>query len=76
MWTRPAAANQYALRPVLTSLGARHVTAGRFVLDQHIDSTLGARLLTDASAQTGIAQSVEEFRAALRTAPASSLVTA
>ncbi|MFJ1758466.1 NADPH-dependent FMN reductase [Kitasatospora sp. NPDC088134] len=28
----------YALRPVLTSMGARHVTQGWFVLDRHIGS--------------------------------------
>ena len=27
----------YALRPVLVALGASHVTAGRFVLDTHLD---------------------------------------
>lgn len=58
----------YSLRPVLTSLGARHVTAGRFVLDQHIDHTSGGPLLSDETTAACVTQTADAFRLALRDA--------
>lgn len=56
----------YSLRPVLTSLGARHITPGRFVLDLHIDHRSGGPVLTDAEAAECIARTLDGFRLALR----------
>jgi FMN reductase len=39
----------YALRPVLTSLGADHVLPGRFVLDRHIEVGADGVRLDDAA---------------------------
>jgi FMN reductase len=36
----------YALRPVLSSLGAHHILPGRFVLDQHIEPVDGSAGVT------------------------------
>lgn len=58
----------YALRPVLVSLGAQHVTTGRFVLDQHIDPTAEGHVVVDAEARSCIARTAESFRFALRDA--------
>ncbi|MEV7413903.1 NADPH-dependent FMN reductase [Streptomyces sp. NPDC089919] len=59
----------YALRPVLVALGARHVTAGRFLLDSHIERLpQGVRLRPEAS--LGLADAVEEFVEALPARPA------
>ena len=55
----------YSLRPVLVSLGARHITTGRFVLDTHIDHTSGGPVLIDATAQECITRTAAGFRAAL-----------
>lgn len=55
----------YSLRPVLASLGARHVTAGRFVLDQHIDHTSGGPVLVDDTARECVARTAASFREAL-----------
>ena len=58
----------YALRPVLVSLGAQHVTTGRFVLDQHIDPTADGGPLVDEETRSCIARTAEAFRFALRDA--------
>jgi FMN reductase len=58
----------YSLRPVLVSLGAGHITAGRFVLDQHIDHRSGGPLLVDEATRACVARTAEAFRAALRDA--------
>jgi FMN reductase len=55
----------YSLRPVLASLGARHITAGRFVLDVHIDHTSGGQVLVDADAQACVARTATAFLAAI-----------
>lgn len=55
----------YALRPVLSSLGAHHIVPGWFVLDRHIDATeVGDVLLAPESAEPlyGV---VDGFSAAL-----------
>jgi FMN reductase len=56
----------YGLRPVLVSLGASHVTTGRFVLDQHIDHTSGGPLLVDEATRTCLDRTRDAFRLALR----------
>lgn len=55
----------YALRPVLTSLGADHVVQGWFVLDKHIEAGPdGVRL--DAAADAPFHRVVDGFAAQLR----------
>ncbi|MFI8264318.1 MULTISPECIES: NADPH-dependent FMN reductase [unclassified Streptomyces] len=55
----------YALRPVLAALGARHVTAGRFVLDSSVErgTTGPGRLRPEA--ELDLFQAVDEFAEAL-----------
>ena len=60
----------YALRPVLVSLGAQHVTTGRFVLDQHIDPLAQGGVVVDEETHACIARTAEAFRFALRDAAA------
>lgn len=62
----------YALRPVLNALGARHVLRGRFVLDAHIARDVPDRRLPGdggvqltAEAQVGVAEAVAELVEAL-----------
>jgi FMN reductase len=55
----------YSLRPVLVSLGARHITTGRFVLDTHIDHLSGGPVLVDDTARECITRTAEAFRLAL-----------
>jgi FMN reductase len=55
----------YALRPVLVSLGAAHVTPGRFVLDTHVDHTSGGPVLPDPEARDCVARTTAAFRAAI-----------
>ncbi|MEU9250352.1 NADPH-dependent FMN reductase [Streptomyces sp. NPDC048270] len=55
----------YALRPVLSALGARHVTAGRFVLDSSVERGSGPDRLRP-EAELDLFQAVDEFAAALR----------
>ncbi|MFJ9547050.1 NADPH-dependent FMN reductase [Streptomyces erythrochromogenes] len=57
----------YALRPVLAALGARHVTAGRFVLDSTVERGSGPDRLRP-EAELDLLQAVDEFAEALRTA--------
>jgi FMN reductase len=55
----------YALRPVLSSLGAHHIMQGWFVLDRHIESgDDGTVRLADPSAAP-LYQVVDDFSAAL-----------
>ncbi|MFJ7156420.1 NADPH-dependent FMN reductase [Streptomyces sp. NPDC101118] len=59
----------YALRPVLSALGARHVVAGRFLLDSHIERLPGGvRLRPEAAVDLG--QAVDDFVEALPSRPA------
>ncbi|MCF3181221.1 MULTISPECIES: NADPH-dependent FMN reductase [unclassified Streptomyces] len=57
----------YALRPVLAALGARHVTAGRFVLDSSVERGAGPDRLRP-EAELDLYQAVDEFADALRSA--------
>ncbi len=53
----------YGLRPVLASMGARHVVPGYFLLDQWID-TAGPALLGEQAAE-GLRRCADAFHAAL-----------
>ncbi|MEU9376742.1 NADPH-dependent FMN reductase [Streptomyces sp. NPDC048255] len=66
----------YALRPVLAALGARHVTAGRFVLDSSVERGSGPDRLRP-EAELDLFQAVDEFADALlgRTAAPAALTT-
>ncbi|HVK74741.1 MAG TPA: NADPH-dependent FMN reductase [Kofleriaceae bacterium] len=66
----------YALRPVLASLGALHVTTGLFVLDKTIAVT-DAGLIVDAQVQERLDAVVDEFVAAVdRVTPIAAAVRA
>ena len=54
----------YSLRPVLAALGAAHVTAGRFVIDRHIDTS--ADVVTDEATRECLVRTAHSFRLALR----------
>ncbi|MEU6312501.1 NADPH-dependent FMN reductase [Streptomyces sp. NPDC047014] len=54
----------YALRPVLSALGARHVSAGRFVLDSSVERGAGPDRLRP-EAELDLYQAVDEFADAL-----------
>lgn len=54
----------YALRPVLSSLGAAHIAPGWFVLDRHIEISDGAVTVDPASA-VPLYQVVDGFSASL-----------
>jgi FMN reductase len=55
----------YALRPVLSSMGARHVVQGWFVLDQHITVEADGSLGLDPGAEAGLHEVLDEFSRAL-----------
>ncbi len=57
---------------MLAALGARHVTAGRFVLDSSIERGTGPDRLRP-EAELDLYQAVDEFAAALRSAPATAV---
>ncbi|MEU7644619.1 NADPH-dependent FMN reductase [Streptomyces huasconensis] len=54
----------YALRPVLTALGA-HVTQGRFVLDRHITAAPGGAVALDHDGGLQLARITDQFAWAL-----------
>ncbi|MGW6795219.1 NADPH-dependent FMN reductase [Streptomyces chartreusis] len=54
----------YALRPVLSSMGASHIVPGWFTLDQDIAAEAGASPLAPAAA-TALEQVTDQFSAAL-----------
>jgi FMN reductase len=54
----------YALRPVLSSLGAHHIVQGWFVLDQHIEPAAEGVLLAELAAAP-LYQVVDDFSEAL-----------
>ncbi|MFJ1916834.1 NADPH-dependent FMN reductase [Streptomyces sp. NPDC088147] len=56
----------YALRPVLSAMGARHIVQGWFVLDRHITALEGGGISLDAEAERGLHQVVDQFAWALR----------
>jgi GNAT superfamily N-acetyltransferase len=51
----------YALRPVLTSLGATHVTQGRFILASHVRLFEGGGVLLDPEASGPLHDVTDEF---------------
>jgi FMN reductase len=55
----------YGLRPVLVSLGAKHIATGRFVLDTHIDHLSGGAVLVDETTRDCIDRTVAAFRDSL-----------
>ncbi|MCF3960144.1 NADPH-dependent FMN reductase [Streptomyces fuscigenes] len=59
-----ALAIDYALRPVLSSMGAPHIVQGWFVLDRHI-SLDGGRVRVDPGAEEGLHKVVDRFTGAL-----------
>lgn len=64
-----ALAVDYALRPVLSALGAHHVVRGAFVLDKHIERTqTGALLAVDAA--RALHDVVDGFSRSLHARPA------
>ncbi|MFJ7061662.1 NADPH-dependent FMN reductase [Streptomyces microflavus] len=61
----------YALRPVLSSMGAAHIVQGWFVLDRHITTGDDGGVVLDPASAAPLDQVVAQFAAALdRTAPA------
>lgn len=60
-----ALAVDYALRPVLIALGARHVVAGLFLLDKQIDRTPGGVAELEPDALAAAENAVDELVAAL-----------
>ncbi|MGP3926873.1 NADPH-dependent FMN reductase [Streptomyces sp. 8N616] len=63
----------YALRPVLSALGARHVVAGCFLLDMAIERQAGGSVLLQPEAELRLFQAVDEF---IEAVPAASDLTA
>ncbi|MGW1887034.1 NADPH-dependent FMN reductase [Streptomyces sp. NPDC001970] len=55
----------YALRPVLSALGARHVVAGRFLLDTAIELRPGGGVRVQPEAEGELFRAVEDFVDAL-----------
>lgn len=53
----------FALRPVLNTLGPRHVVAGRFVLDTHLAKDGPDRGVTDPETWESLRRTVEAFLA-------------
>ncbi|MEU2223886.1 NADPH-dependent FMN reductase [Streptomyces sp. NPDC018347] len=60
-----ALALDYALRPVLTALGARQVLRGAFVLDQGVTHGDDGRPRLSPEAEPRLSRAVEEFTTAL-----------
>lgn len=56
----------YALRPVLSSMGAQHIVQGWFVLDRHITVLEGGGVSLDPETEKGLHQVVDQFAWALR----------
>ena len=65
----------YALRPVLASLGALHVTTGLFLLDKTIERT-DAGLLIDPEVNKRLDVVIDEFASAVTRAHAKTLAVA
>lgn len=63
----------YALRPVLSALGARHVVAGCFLLDTTIERQPGGQVRLQPASRARLVAAVEEFVASL---PAPAALTA
>ncbi|MFG2827665.1 NADPH-dependent FMN reductase [Streptomyces sp. NPDC048434] len=59
----------YALRPVLSSMGAAHIVQGWFVLDRHLAVRDDGALSVDPGAQEGLDQVLAQFSGALGRSP-------
>ncbi|MER5766380.1 NADPH-dependent FMN reductase [Streptomyces sp. NPDC001985] len=59
----------YALRPVLSSMGAAHVVQGWFVLDRHITARAGGGITLDPLAAEPLGRVVDGFSTALGGGP-------
>ncbi|MDN3356376.1 NADPH-dependent FMN reductase [Actinomadura sp. DC4] len=55
----------YALRPVLSSMGAAHIVQGWFVLDRHITALDDGTTVVEAVADETLGRLVDEFSATL-----------
>jgi FMN reductase len=55
----------YALRPVLSSMGARHIVQGWFVLDRHISVGADGQVSLDPETAQALARIVDQFADAL-----------
>lgn len=60
----------YALRPVLSSMGASHITQGWFVLDKDIGTAEDGSVTVAPGAREALGQVVDQFAAAVGGAPA------
>ncbi|MFK0259828.1 NADPH-dependent FMN reductase [Streptomyces angustmyceticus] len=59
----------YALRPVLSSMGAAHIVQGWFVLDRHLAVREDGALSVEPGAQEGLGQVLAQFSGALGRSP-------
>lgn len=59
----------YALRPVLSSMGAAHIVQGWFVLDRHITVAPDDTVTVDPAAALALEQVVDQFSTALDRSP-------
>lgn len=59
----------YALRPVLSSMGAAHITQGWFVLDKEISTADDGSVTVAPGAREALGQVVDQFALALGGAP-------
>ncbi|MDT0567184.1 NADPH-dependent FMN reductase [Streptomyces sp. DSM 3412] len=55
----------YALRPVLASMGPEHITPGWFVLDRHIEVRQDGGILVEPGAREALDEVTDQFSAAL-----------
>jgi FMN reductase len=59
----------YALRPVLSSMGARHIVQGWFVLDRHITAHEDGSTSVEAGTDEALARLVDHFSAEVGAIP-------
>jgi FMN reductase len=59
----------YALRPVLSSMGARHIVQGWFVLDRHITVHEDGTAAVEPGTDEALGRLVDHFSAEIGTAP-------
>lgn len=59
----------YALRPVLSSMGAAHVVQGWFTLDKHLTTRADGTLVIEPGTQETLDQVIDTFSAALTRDP-------
>ncbi|GGZ50550.1 FMN reductase (NADPH) [Streptomyces inusitatus] len=63
-----ALAVDYALRPVLSAMGASHIVQGRFVLDRHISAPDGGTVAVDPASGAELERVLDHFSLALAAA--------